>query len=170
MRSKKNDKIEHGLVKVNETMNDFSDTVSSAIEQITNTTDKTSSALRQIGDTADSVSNVFGSVKDIAELYTQCVEINAHTRQVEAITQLKLAQTVAKFKLGELFLTQSFGERNEALQHHYKVLDKAIEEGNTSLILAAMSNISGIVTKSPLDELEKLYERFDDPNDSGLDF
>lgn len=167
---KGNDDIEHGLVKVNETMNNFSDSVSSAIKQISDTADKTSSTMRQIGDTADRVSNAIGSVKDIAELYTQCVEINARTRQVEAITQLKLAQTVAKFKLGEMFLTQSFGERNEALQHHYKVLDKAIEDGDTTLILVAMSNISGIVTKSPLDELERLYERFDDPNDSGLDF
>lgn len=165
-----NDDIEHGLVKVNETMNNFGDSVSSAIKQISDTAGKASSTMRQIGDTADRVSNAIGSVKDIAELYTQCVEINARTRQVEAITQLKLAQTVAKFKLGEMFLTQSFGERNEALQHHYKVLDKAIEEGDTTLILAAMSNISGIVTKSPLDELERLYERFDDPNDSGLDF
>lgn len=164
-----NDK-EYGLVKVNETIDNFSDSVSSAIKQISDTADKTSSTLSQIGDTADRVSNALGSVKDIAELYTQCVEINARTRQVEAITQLKLAQTVAKFKLGEMFLTQSFGERNEALQHHYKVLDKAIEDGDTTLILAAMSNISGIVTKSPLDELERLYERFDDPNDSGLDF
>lgn len=167
---KGNDDIEHGLVKVNETMNNFSDSVSSAIKQISDTADKTSSTMRQIGDTADRVSNAIGSVKDIAELYTQCVEINARTRQVEAITQLKLAQTVAKFKLGEMFLTQSFGERNEALQHHYKVLDKAIEDGDTTLILVAMSNISGIVTKSPLDELERLYERFDAPNDSGLDF
>lgn len=165
-----NDDIEHGLVKVNETMNNFGDSVSSAIKQISDTAGKASSTMRQIGDTADRVSNAIGSVKDIAELYTQCVEINARTRQVEAITQLKLAQTVAKFKLGEMFLTQSFGERNEALQHHYKVLDKAIEEGDTTPILAAMSNISGIVTKSPLDELERLYERFDDPNDSGLDF
>lgn len=164
-----NDK-EYGLVKVNETIDNFSDSVSSAMKQISDTADKTSSTLSQIGDTADRVSNALGSVKDIAELYTQCVAINSRTRQVEAITQLKLAQTVAKFKLGEMFLTQSFGERNEALQHHYKVLDKAIEDGDTTLILAAMSNISGIVTKSPLDELERLYERFDDPNDSGLDF
>lgn len=51
-----------------------------------------------------------------------------------------------------------------------KVLDKAIEDEDTTLIFAAMSNISGIVTKSLLDKLERLYERFDDPNDSGLDF
>lgn len=165
-----NDNLERSLVKVNGTMKNFGDTVSSAIDQITHVSEKASSSLRQIGDTADRVSNAVGSVRDIAELYTQCVEINARTRQVEAITQLKLAQTVAKFKLGELFLIQSFGERNGALQHYYKVLDKAIEEGNTSLILLSMSGISGIVTKSPLDELERLYERLDDPNDSGLDF
>lgn len=165
-----NDNSERSLVKVNETMNNFGGTVFSAIDQITQVSEKATSSLRQIGDTADRVSNAIGSVKDIAELYTQCVEINAHTRQIETFSQLKLAQTVAKFKLGELFLIQSFGERNGALQQYYKVLDKAIEEGNTSLILASMSSISGIVTKSPLDELERLYERFDDPNDSGLDF
>lgn len=165
-----NDELVTGLVRVGDTLHNFGNDVSSAMQQISNTADKARSSIREIGDTADRVGNMLGSVKDIAELYTQCVAINGRTRQVEAVTQLKLAQTVAKFKLGELFLTQSFGERNEALQHNYKVLDKAIEDGNTGLILAAMSNISGIVTTSPLDELERLYERFDDPTDSLLDF
>lgn len=123
-----NDNLERSLVKVNGTMKNFGDTVSSAIDQITHMSEKASSSLRQIGDTADRVSNAVGSVRDIAELYTQCVEINAHTRQVEAITQLKLAQTVAKFKLGELFLIQSFGERNGAYSIITKCLTKLLKK------------------------------------------
>lgn len=170
MQKNDGEEMSSELVHVNETLNNFSESVSTAMQEMGNTVGKASSALGQIGDTADRVGNALGSLKDVAELYTKCVEINARTRQVEAVTQLKLAQTVAKFKLGEQFLMESFGERNEALQHHYKVLDKAIEDGNTNLIIAAMSSISGIVTTSPLDELERLYERFDDPTDSLLDF
>ena len=72
-----NDNLERSLVKVNGTMKNFGDTVSSAIDQITHVSEKASSSLKQIGDTADRVSNAVGSVRDIAELYTQCVEINA---------------------------------------------------------------------------------------------
>ena len=78
-----NDNLERSLVKVNGTMKNFGDTVSSAIDQITHVSEKASSSLKQIGDTADRVSNAVGSVRDIAELYTQCVEINARTRQVD---------------------------------------------------------------------------------------
>lgn len=158
------------IIKINDTIDNFSDSVSSAIQEISNAASTADSYISRIGDVADKVGNAVGSAKDIAELYTQCVALNSRTRQVEAVSRVMLANTVAKFKLGELFLTQSFCERNEALQHYYKVLDVAIEKGDTSLILSTMSGISGIVTTSPLDKLEKLYERFDDPNDSLLDF
>lgn len=70
----------------------------------------------------------------------------------------------------KMWLTLSFGERHEALQHYYDIMDKAIAEDNQDLIIAAMNSISSIVTSSPLSDLEKFLRRFNDPSDSLLDF
>lgn len=129
-----------------------------------------SDAIQQINSNANQLVTVVGSVKDIAEFYTQCQMINSKNRQLEAMTQVMLANTVAKFKLSEQFLTLSFGERHEALQHYYDIMDKAIAEDNQNLIIAAMNGISSIVTSSPLSDLEKFLRRFNDPSDSLLDF
>lgn len=129
-----------------------------------------SHAIQQINSNANQVVTVLGSVKDIAEFYTKCQMINSKNRQLEAMTQVMLANTVAKFKLSEQFLTLSFGERHEALQHYYDIMDKAIAEDNQDLIIAAMNSISSIVTSSPLSDLEIFLRRFNDPSDSLLDF
>lgn len=129
-----------------------------------------SDAIQQINSNANQLVTVVGSVKDIAEFYTQCQMINSKNRQLEAMTQVMLANTVAKFKLSEQFLTLSFGERHEALQHYYDIMDKAIAEDNQDLIIEAMNSISSIVTSSPLSDLEKFLRRFNDPSDSLLDF
>lgn len=49
-------------------------------------------------------------------------------------------------------------------------MDKAMESGDRELILASLQGISSIVTKSPLDELEKFAELFNNPDVPLLDF
>ena len=86
------------------------------------------------------------------------------------MTQEKLVRTIAKYKTAEKFITSSFAERNGPLQNYYSVLDDAVRKGDKELIIAAMSNISGIVTTSPLKDLEKLCQSFDESLDNMLDF
>ena len=93
-----------------------------------------------------------------------------HRKEVEALTQVKLAGIVAKYKTAEKFITSSFSERNDALKNYYAVLDDAVRKGDRELIISAMANISGIVTTSPLKDLEKLCESFNDSLDGLLDF
>lgn len=109
-------------------------------------------------------------VQNISGLYSECVRLNEHRREVEAMTQEKLVGTIAKYKTAEKFITSSFAERNGALQNYYSVLDDAVRKGDKELIIAAMSNISGIVTTSPLKDLEKLCQSFDESLDNMLDF
>ena len=108
--------------------------------------------------------------KNIGGLYSDCVKLREHRKEVEALTQVKLAGIVAKYKTAEKFITSSFSERNGALQNYYAVLDDAVRKGDRDLIISAMANISGIVTTSPLKDLEKLCESFDDSLDNLLDF
>jgi len=108
--------------------------------------------------------------QNIGGLYSDCVKLREHRKEVEALTQVKLAGIVAKYKTAELFITSSFSERNDALKNYYAVLDDAVRKGDRELIISAMANISGIVTTSPLKDLEKLCESFNDSLDNLLDF
>lgn len=116
------------------------------------------------------VNTALGLAQDISGLYSECIRLNEHRREVEAMTQEKLVRTIAKYKTAEKFITSSFAERNGALQNYYSVLDDAVRKGDKELIIAAMSNISGIVTTSPLKDLEKLCQSFDESLDNMLDF
>lgn len=110
------------------------------------------------------------TIREVSGLYSRCVELHEHTKQVEAMTKVKLANTVAKFKVCQDALEKVFSERDKSLSGFYKALDKGIESGNQDLILQAMTNISGIVTKSPLSEIKDLCAQFDDEDDDLLDF
>ena len=106
--------------------------------------------------------------QNLGGLYSDCVKLREHRKEVEALTQVKLAGIVAKYKTAEKFITSSFSERNDALKNCYA--DDAVRKGDRELIISAMANISGIVTTSPLKDLEKLCESFNDSLDGLLDF
>lgn len=108
--------------------------------------------------------------QNVADVYAKCTQLHEHRKEVEAMTQMELAKTIAKYKATEQFMTETFSERREALHQDYKVLDDAIAKGDREMIIAAMSKIGDIVTTSPLADLEALSKRFDDPDDSLLDF
>lgn len=63
-----------------------------------------------------------------------------------------------------------FGEREKALDVHYRTLDKAIESNDRELIVAAIQGISTIVTKTPLEDLERLAQLYNDSSAPLLDF
>lgn len=132
-------------------------------ELATTLMDSVSTAQSAMQTTMDMAQTVGGMYKD-------CLQLHNQRKMVESYNEVKLANTIAKFKLSQQFLTDNFGERREALQHDYKVLDDAIAKGDREMILAAMAKIGDIVTTSPLADLEKMLERFDDPDDSMLDF
>ncbi len=108
--------------------------------------------------------------QDIGSFYSDCVRMNEHRKEVEALTQENLVRTLAKYKTAEKFITSSFSERNGALQNYYSVLDDAVRKGDREMIISAMANISGIVTTSPLKDLEKLCKSFDNSLDNLLNF
>ena len=110
--------------------------------------------------------NLGNASQQIANIYAMSCRI----KQIKAQTDVQLANTIAKYKVCHEFLESTFGERHEALQKHYDVLDNAVASGDRDLILAALHGISDIVTTSPLSELQRLAEVFDDPSVPLLDF
>jgi hypothetical protein len=96
--------------------------------------------------------------------------VEAQTEQVKAWSQVEIAKTVAKFKSCQEFMYHTFGERDKALTKHFELLDKAIEGNDKDLIISALQGIGGIVTKSPLQDLEEFAKLYKDTSQPLLDF
>ena len=139
-------------------------------EEIDTPENKAVSLVQEVNLATQQLNEGISMVQNVAGLYTQCVQLQEHTKKVEAMSRVQLAQTVAKYKATELFLTSTFEERGEVLRQHYKVLDHALASGDKELIIRAMSEISGVVTISPLKDLEKLCENFDESLDELMDW
>lgn len=103
-------------------------------------------------------------------LYKECKEIEAKVKITQEWSKVEIAKTVAKYKTCELFLTQTFAERRQALNKHYDVLDCAIKNDDRNLIIAALEGISRIVTKSPLEEFQQFVALYNDTSRTLLDF
>lgn len=123
-----------------------------------------------VAENMDRLNTGLSLAQNLANTYAQCNELREKRKTVEAMSKVELAKTVAEYQVTKQFITESFGERREALKENYKALDDAIAKGDRELIIIAMSKIGDIVTTSPLKDLEVLCKRYDDPDDSLLDF
>ena len=98
----------------------------------------------------------------------QVVEVYAESQRLNA--QVELAKIAAKFQTAQNLIEKAFGERGQALNAHYRVLDDAINSGDRDMIIQAMNQISSIVVSSPLADITKFIEVFEDKSQPLLDF
>lgn len=134
-------------------------------------------SLQQTGmtdDKTDDEADVLRIAQDItnniATVYNNSLQVERDVAAVKAWSEVKLAEVAAKYKLCENFLNQTFSERDKALSKHYELLDKALETNNKDAIILAMQGISSIVTSSPLSDLEKFAQLYNDTSMPLLDF
>ncbi len=124
-------------------------------------------ALATVNNMVNAASNLANNIVDV---YAQCKEAEERSERMRVWGQVKMAETVAKFKSCQMFLDRVFGERDAALGKHYDLLDKAVASNDKDLIIAAIKGISTIVTKSPLEDLEAFAKVFNDESQPLLDF
>ena len=129
-----------------------------------------SSLASQVNMLAENLTGTLNQAERIASLYRDCQMVEAQTEQVKAWSQVEIAKTVAKYKSCQEFMYHTFGERDKALTKHYELLDKAIEGNDKDLIISALQGIGGIVTKSPLQDLEEFAKLYEDTSQPLLDF
>ncbi len=110
------------------------------------------------------------AVNNIANIYNASLQVERDIAAVKAWSNVKLAEVAEKYKQCENILNKTFSERDKALSKHYALLDKGIETNNKEYIVMAMQGISGIVTSSPLADLEKIEQAFNNPSVPLLDF
>lgn len=116
------------------------------------------------------VNQALGIMQSAVDLYSQCKMVEEKTEQIRMWSEVKIAETVAKYRSCQEFLNFTFGERDKALSKHYALLDKAYEDGDKELIVEALHGISGIVTSSPLSDFESFVKLYEDTSQPLLDF
>jgi hypothetical protein len=109
-------------------------------------------------------------VDHLSQIYQQSMQLKRDVAAINAWTDVELARIVAKYKSCEAFLNKTFGEREKTLNKLYNALDVAIESNNREAIIGAMKGMSEIVTSSPLSDLEKFAEIYNDTSQPLLDF
>lgn len=106
----------------------------------------------------------------VTEVYAESQRLNAQVKMTEQWSRVEMAKTAAKFYATKELIERTFGERHEALSKYYNALDHALVSGDRDLIVAAMHQISSIVTSSPLADFQTFVERFNDKSQPLLDF
>lgn len=113
---------------------------------------------------------VINGVRDVAGFVSDCVQMHQRTKQLQMMTNVELANITARYEVVKEYMMNSFGERSKSLNKFYNTLDKALECDDRDLIIASMQSISNVVATSPLQDIEKFKELFNDTSRPLLDF
>lgn len=124
----------------------------------------------RINQLAQSGNELLSTFERIMSIRRDCEVMAQKTEQVRMITQERIVNTLAKFKQNQDIIEKVFGERDKALSKYYEILDKALESNDRQMLLASMEQISKVVTTSPLAEIERISQIYDDTNQPLLDF
>lgn len=108
---------------------------------------------------ADKGMNMIG---DITRVYEKSLEIKRDIALIQASTAIELKRIASQYELCQNVLQGVFGQRQEALMAHYKVLEKALEGDDRTLIIASLRGISEIVVSNPLESYSKFIEAWND--------
>ena len=134
------------------------------------TRDLMAQTTERINQLAQSSNEVLSTFERIMSIRRDCEVMAQKTEQVKMITHERIINTLAKFKQNQLIIEKVFGERDKALSKYYEVLDKAMASNDREMLLASMDQISRVVTTSPLAEIERLSQIYDDTSQPLLDF
>lgn len=106
----------------------------------------------------------------ITDVYAESQRLNAKVEMVKEWSKVEIAKTAAKYLTTKDIIEKTFSERSQVLGKHYRVLEEGLQSGDKDLILAAMHEISSIVTTSPLADIQNFIKRFEDKSVTLLDF
>jgi hypothetical protein len=76
--------------------------------------------------------------------------------KAQALKEIALAEITRKYDLYEKLFAAIFAERSTVTKKFFSIIDKGIKEKDNDLVLAGLSNLSKMVSSSPLANLPSL--------------
>lgn len=115
--------------------------------------------MEAIRDLGNMVTNIATSAMDV---WKTSKIIERDITAINAKTNIELTKIAAKYEMCQTALMGIFGERKEALQKHYQILDSALKENDREMVIVALKGVSDIVTTRPLEDFNKFLEVWND--------
>ena len=106
--------------------------------------------------------NVVGLADKAMDVWRESKRIEQNIAMIEAAKEVELQKIAVKFELCKEMLTQTFGQRQQGLNAHYKMLDQALASNDRALIIESLRGISTIVASNPLEDFSKFVEAWND--------
>jgi hypothetical protein len=78
--------------------------------------------------------------------------------KAQALKEMALEEITRKYDLYEKLFAAIFAERTAITKKFFSIINKGIKEKNNELVLSGLSNLSQMVTTSPLTNLEALKQ------------
>jgi len=89
--------------------------------------------------------------------YRREIEITRRDKiKAEALKETALAEITRKYDFYERLFAAIFAERSLVTKKFFSIIDKGIKEKDNELVLAGLSNLSKMVSTSPLANLPSL--------------
>lgn len=121
-------------------------------------------AMSSIAMAETTINMVGGTINNAIDVYRTSLIVEQNIESIKARTQIELANIASKYQLCQAAMIGIFGERNNALQKHYQVLDNAIQNDDRELIIQSLRSISSIVVTNPLDEFTSFMDSWNTAN------
>lgn len=102
--------------------------------------------------------------KEAVDVYKHSQEIARDIEKIRAASLVELKNISAKYTICHELIEKVYGERREALNQHYQILDDAIKKGDREMIVHTIHGISGIVTTKPMETLKDVLEKWNGYN------
>ena len=139
-------------------------------ERKISTLERTENILTLVRQNTEIINRGFDLASQITDVYSESQRLNAQVAITQEMSKVQMAKIAAKYMATRDVIEHTFAERGTALSKFYHALDHAIESDNQELILAAMHNISSIVTTSPLEDIQSFCARYNDTSQQLLDW
>lgn len=108
------------------------------------------------------VDRTVGLADKIVDVYQRSKEIDLQVQVLQAAKEVELAIIANQYELCREVILGTFGQRQQGLAAHYKVLDKALQNNDRDMIVSALKGISSIVVTNPLEDFTKFVEAWND--------
>lgn len=101
-------------------------------------------------------------MNNLVNVYQRSKEISRDINLIQASKEIELKRLASQYELCREVIQGTFGQRQEGLMAHYRVLEKALESDDREMIVAALKGISSIVISNPLESYSKFLEAWND--------
>lgn len=118
--------------------------------------------LDTIMSSTEAMTQISGLGHKIIDVYNNSLLINRSIKEIESKERIELNKLAQKYQATEFALTKVFAERQEALNAHYKSLEKGLQSDDRELIIESLRGISQMVSSRPLQDFNKLLADWKD--------